>query len=513
MIPRRTTVPGRAPRAPSSLAVLAWLGALLGVAGCAATDEEKHAAPLFTQISTAGGGTSIEALGGAIQLLRPRPDAEPSRRALRPLWIRDRVSDELTLTRFLVPLGRAERTPHLSTQRLLPIYSYASRLEPTGHEWTFFCLPGIYWSQRDDRVLRAWFPFGGVFENFLSFDRVEFFLWPIWMRTERHGRKTQHLLWPVFGVTVGRGEPSWHVWPFYGFTRIEGSWDRRYALWPIFHWHENGLSRPEDLRETKWMVWPLFGRSRRGTYRSTTVLWPFFGYARDPETGFWAWDGPWPLVRLRRGGKDDYRRTRFWPFYSYYKGDQLESEYFLWPLLGRRHEEYPSFEKDREFAFPLWQFERTRRFEDGAETTWRKLWPFFQVDRGEAGDTRRIAVPALNPLWRTREMEDAYAWIWELWVEERGADVRRQRSWLGLWRREVDACEDRRSIVGLWARRDYAENGERVTERSFVFGLLRFRAREGHGLQWLPPAMPGPGWPLERSSEPMGSTSPPVQDR
>jgi hypothetical protein len=180
-------------------------------------------------------------------------------------------------------------------------------------------------------------------------------------------------------------------------------------------------------------------------------------------------------------------------------------------LLGRRHEEYPTFEKDREFAIPLWQLERTRRFEDGAQTSWRKLWPLFQLERSE--DLRRIALPALNTLWRTREIEDAYAWIWEAWVEERGPELRRQRSWLGLWRREVDACEDRRSLAGLWSRRDYAQGGDAVTETSLVFGLLRFREREGHGLQWLPPAMPGPGWPLERSGEPRRPRPADPQDR
>ena len=87
--------------------------------------------------------------------------------------------------------------------------------------------------------------------------------------------------------------------------------------------------------------------------------------------------------------------------------------------------------------------------------------------------------------------------MWELYSTHRVEDIVRERSWLGLYRRERDANEDRRSFVGLWGLRKYWAEGEPVRETSLLFGLVRWR-KAGAGRSFLPPAFPGPGWPLER---------------
>jgi len=485
-------------RAQRPRQLLGLVAGVLLLAACASLEQEKHVAPLFTEVSSAGGGTVVDALGGAI-LTRRDASGRAFVRAVRPFWFEDTPNEKVQLTRFLVPFGNGVETPSQETWRLLPIYHYNRRVLDGKEQRTLIALPGIYWSEREGRILRAWFPFAGVLEVFLSFDRIEFVLWPIWIRTERHGRVTTSFLWPIFSYTKNAGGPSWCVWPLYGRNYRAGMWDRRFFLWPVFHVQHNNLDGGPDQQETKWMVWPLLGRTQRGSYRGTTVLWPFFGYSRDPETGFWAWDGPWPLVRFQRGGKGDYERSRVWPFYGYYRGDGIELHSYLWPFLGTRHEEYRDLEKDSEYLIPLWQYRRTLRRSDGRTTERRKLWPIFWL--ATDGPNRSFAFPALNPLWHTPAIDRAYAWIWELFTENRTPRTRRQRSWLGLWRRELDEYEDRASLAGLWARRKYRRDGERVRETSLLFGLLRWRTGGSDSIQLLPPAMPGPGWPLVRSSE------------
>ena len=482
-------------RRPWGVALVA-LVSLLHLAGCAGLDQEKHVAPLFTEVSAAGGGTVIDALGGAILERRDESDRVVIK-ALRPLWFEDTPQEDIRLVQFLVPFGRGVEVPSQETWRLLPVYYFNNRNLDGKQESTLIALPGVYWAKREDRVLRAWFPFAGVLEVFLSFDRIEFVLWPIWMRTARHGRVTTSFLWPIFGYTKNAGGPSWRVWPLFGRNYKEDRWDRRFFLWPFFHYQKNNLGTPAV--ETRWMVWPFYGRTRRGDYRSTAVLWPFFGWAKNPETGFWAWDGPWPLVRFQRGGIGNYERSRVWPFYGYYRGDGLVVHSYLWPLLGTRDEEYRQVEKHIEFVIPFWQYRRSLNRETSHATDYRKLWPFFWTDR--QGEESSYGFPALNPLWRTPAIDRAYAWIWELFHAARTPQIRRQRSWLGLWRREADSYEDRASLAGVWSQRRYRRDGERVRETSILFGLLRWRTGGADRLQLLPPAMPGPGWPLERSDE------------
>lgn len=475
--------------------------AALGSTGCALFGTERHLAPVFTELSTAGGGTEVEALGGAARVRQVRPEGPVAQWALRPIVIHDIEPSGDFMTRFLTPLGTSESRGAEYTWQLLPVTRYHRRVLESGEtEWQLLTLPGIYWSrQADGRVVRAWFPFAGVMEDFLSFDRLDFFLFPLFVRSEREGRIAYHFLFPVFSYTHGTGGPSWRVWPLYGHSKYAGRYDRHFALWPIWSFEKNRLWASPDRQETQWLLFPLLGRTTRGRYQATSILWPFFGYANDPETGFWSFDGPWPFVRIHRDPVNDVRRTRFWPLYSTYHGDGLDSTWYLFPIVNLRHEVYPQAEKNSVYVIPFWQ--SWKRFDDVAgRSSFQKLWPLYQVERTEE-HSARTAFPALNPLWRTPEIDEMYAWIYELYTRDVNHEQVRERSWLGLYRREKDEHEDRASVVGLWARRRFTRQGEAMTETSLLFGLLRWRWRAAHSLQWMWPAVPGPGWPLERSPE------------
>ena len=56
-------------------------------ASCASYASDRHVAPLFTQLSTAGGGEEIEAVGGAVVLRRDAPGGELSEWGVRPLLV------------------------------------------------------------------------------------------------------------------------------------------------------------------------------------------------------------------------------------------------------------------------------------------------------------------------------------------------------------------------------------------------------------------------------------------
>jgi hypothetical protein len=470
---------------------------------CATGGHERHVAPLFTDLSPAGGGREIEALGGAVRLKFLRAEGGPlTQWALRPLVIHDRLPGGDWQTRFLAPYGTEDRRGQEYVWQLLPITRYSSQEHANGEtEWTLLTLPGIYWSKTTDgRVLRAWFPFGGVMEHFLSFDRFVFVLFPLYLKTERDGRTSYHFLFPIFASATGAGGPSWRLWPVYGNSRWEGRYDRWFLFWPIWTYEHNLLDQPPERQETKWMLFPLVGHTERATYRATSLLWPFFGIASEPATGFKAFDFLFPLVRWMRDPENDIERTRFWPFYSHYHGDGLDSTWFVFPVINVRHELYEKAEKNSRYLIPFWQNWK-RVDEEAGYSSYEKLWPIYMHDRPEE-HTTRFAFPAISPLWRTPEIDDMYAWIWELWTRSVNHTHKRERSWLGLYRRERDEYEDRRSLVGLWASRQYREEGRRIHETSLLFGLLRWRTGGADSLEWLPPAIPGPGWPMTRSTEP-----------
>lgn len=491
------------------------LGLALGAA-CAAPGDDVHLPPLVSDLARAGGGREFEALFGIVSVRRPGPEdvGAPHRDwALRPLVSHVAGPGDRSLTHFLAPLGRHERRPDGTTSWLAPLYWFVSNdpeLAGSRWNWRFLLLPGLLLGQHPDGHTRlGLFPIGGVAEQFLTWDRLTWVLFPLFAKTTKHGGASWHFLWPLFNVgRSGLGGGTFRILPLYGHSIRPDRFVKRTVLWPFVHWSSEGQHLPPQLRTHRWMLWPLVGRLQRGSFRSWTFLWPFFGWSEDDETGYWAWDGPWPFVRVQGGGEDPTAEVRryFWPFWSEYRGDGLESHWCPWPIVNWRHEVYEDGERDGFYVVPFWQsFHRTD--EDGAtRERWRKLWPLWQ-DHLE-GDHRRWAFPALNPFWPTPVMDDHYAWIYELFAVETEGGVRRERSWGNLWHREVDAFEDRAYLLGLWSRRRYGAPGARTSETSLLFGLLRWRRTPDEGIDWLRPAFPGPGWPARRTAAGAGPDEP-----
>jgi hypothetical protein len=481
--------------APALLVMLA--------ASCATLDEDVHLSPLFSNLSKAGGGREIEALAGAVRIGRPTVGSAANEFLFRPIACHYDYAKDESYTHFLVPLGDIREHPGDTVTRFLPLYRFHTDLDDNGMpRWNLIALPGIFWSgDSTGRVARAFFPFGGVIDDFATYDRITFVLFPLFVKAERGGRTSWHFLFPIFEYVSDEdtGQKSGRFWPFFGISR-QGGFDRRFYLWPFFHYQRDRIEHPYP--HTRWMVWPFYGEDWVGTYKAWTVLWPFFGYARDTKSHFWSLEAPWPIVFFQRPGDSTEMAhiTRLWPFYSYYRNDRdgLESTWVVWPFFNRRVEKYPTGTRRAENVIPFWQHWQSWDLEGKRTGSWDKLWPLYQ--RFEDHDKSREAWPALNPLWHNEEFDEHYAWIWEIYTREADGTAVRERSWGGIWRRDSDPDETREYIAGLWSRRKFREGGEIVHETSILFGLLRWRSQPSDRFTWLAPAMPGPGWPARRHS-------------
>jgi hypothetical protein len=488
---------GAARRARPLAQALRSLGALLLSAACAAPGSDVHLAPFFSRFATADQGVEIEAVAG---LYRQRSDARDGRfrsATLGPIASLDRTANGWR-AHYLVPLGYTSIRPDTTSAYLFPVFVWRSNERADGtRAWSLLALPGVLVRSRADTGTEfGWFPFYGHFHDFLTFDEVRWVLFPLFVRAHRGGKVATDILFPVLGWVRGGGERSQHLWPLFGVVNVEGRRRIYYVLWPFFHYQLRNLDTEKP--RTTWMVFPLLGRTTAGDYRATTVLWPFFGWSRGPFEGSWAVDAPWPLVRLQRS--PDVRRTRVWPFYSYLKADGLVARSYLWPIVHVRHEGYPEAVRDSVYVVPFWQSWDREVRATGERSSWRKLFPLFQLERHEGWE--RGSFPTLDPFARNEMVDRHFSWLWKLWEWEQEGALRRERSWGGLWRRERDEGEDRASLAGLWSRRRYEASGRAVRESSLLFGLVRWRVTEDEGFDMLPPAFPGPGWPAERVAPP-----------
>ncbi|TAH34891.1 MAG: hypothetical protein EYC70_13900 [Planctomycetota bacterium] len=463
--------------------------AILG--GCAAPDAEIHLAPIFSR-HTVPGYDHAEAAGG---ILRYGEQAGAVTWALSPFYWRLRRPDDSVDSDFFYPLGRYIHDPARprTFARLFPLFWRDAETRADGVEdrdWSV--LTPFFWggSSSDGKEnYFAFFPVFGTVKNFLTYDEATFVLFPLYLRNRKDERTSNHILWPIVGWTGG-SERGWHVFPFYGRAEVPGKYRRSYVLWPIVHVAHDELDSKEP--QQGWMVLPLGGRIRKGDYRATTVLWPFFGYAARPSTDFVSWQ-VWPILKFERGGTES-RQTirRFLPFYMRFEDEQTEFTVWMWPLFWDRTDHFGDITRESFYAMPVYWRSRTLRA-DGREERRERLWPVARVYEDNQGNERFAALaPGIEPILNSEQLSRNLGFAFEVWAGSSDAvsGVTQRRAFLNLYHTAQAAGHTRWSVPilgGQWTEPDG------TVHTSLLLGLLRFRSGPGGGLE--EPAFPGPGWP------------------
>ncbi len=506
------------------LALALCFGAL---PACAIPPSDVHLAPLYSHHRLAAGGYSHEALGGIFEVRRedhartalgptggfgPGTEGLPAYEvAVRPLF-RTRRQGAATETDVLWPLGHFLTDDEETSSRFFPVFWWKRHPNEDGvEEIDWAVLPPFFLggSGTPENSYFSFFPFYGTLRDFFTYDEIHYVLFPLYGSTRKQpgDRRAWAVLFPITGW--GRGDDGaswWRFWPFYGTSSYEGHYDRTFVLWPFWHTEENQLNSANPSRER--LLWPLYGQIDQGALHARSVLWPFFGWEWNVETGYSAWDGPWPLVRfVRNGSGRPYEHTRVLPLYSSYRGTEIDSTVYLWPIIWLRDETSADSEKSSIYVVPFFVRSRAlhRRFDPvtASATEHRAstdlIWPLYQGTLEPDGHGRDEVLWPL-PYPKLHGFRENWFPFFSLFSREVAPDgAVSTRFFLDLFRSEVNDRETRWSVPILGGRRSTSDG--RV-EWSLLLGLLRWES-SADGTRLLLPAIPGPGFaplaPVEES--------------
>ncbi len=271
----------------------------------------------------------------------------------------------------------------------------------------------------------AVFPLGGRIRNFMLFNDVSFFLFPLYANTQTAGVETETYLWPFYLTRKGDGLEQLRLWPFYGTrTKTDDHMTRksRFLMWPI--WSEDELSG--QVSGSGYLLFPFYGyscyeRQRRGTIVNRTILPPFFqfGYGDDGYRKVYA---PWPFYRAY--DSDDDHERHYWPFYGKVDREDFERRYYAWPLFFSTELESDGYRNRTLHAPTLLYFHRESESmtvdEAGDEvvssrSSYSRLWPLFSYrDTPQGGVTVRF--PELSLWSNSVQVERNWAPLWSLYT-------------------------------------------------------------------------------------------------
>ncbi len=446
---------------------------LLGTASCALVPSELNLSPLYRhRLAEDGRVLELDVLWPIVHFEETPAGGSDFR--LRPLY--RRVSEgPLEEHQFLWPFGRVRTDGEENSSRLFPLWYYLRRKnqhEQFETDWYAF-FPLVWGGSRADGQENYFsvLPFWVNQRDWLTYDRFQAVLFPLFVRTEKEGEVGYKVVWPLVGWGGGTTEGSprwWHVLPFFGRHVHPGKFARFALFWPFLQWSVEQQDGADPLHT--FLFWPFYGRqwSESGRVRSWTVLWPFFR-GTSIEGRSESLDLFWPIYHhdYDRDARDPIQRWSLWPFVARTDTDDQHAWSFLWPLIWIRRYDDPEGTQTQEWVLPFWWHTHRDRREGGEDDFW-KLWPF--AHRGKrANGTRDLQL--LSP-WPYESgsalgVDEHFGWIWTLYREQTlAADDHSTRTALDLFTTRTRGDRTQTSVPFLFS---YESNRD-----SSVLNLLQF---------------------------------------
>lgn len=488
----------------------AW-SMIAGFAVCAALGPRAVAQPLVEReknvwpvvVRHAGTPGRPEWWTGAGPFLFKKPDPEGGDvSGFRPFWVQTHnAQGEFRSGFFLYPLfsySVDENTYKWSLFELIRRWDRRAgaparqSVFEQGGEFEIF----PFWFSREtgdpEMSYRALFPIAGTIKNKLTFERLSWVLFPLYVQNEKRGAVTTSTPWPIIRVTRGAAH-GWGVWPLFNYVERPGVSRAEYYLWPLGY-NVTRFPSPDDppgtpLRRDVGAL-PFWARSTGPGYINEDFAWPFFGYSdrtqpiRYHETRYF-----WPFLVQGRG--DNRMINRWGPFYTHSIIKGTDKTWYAWPILRHAQWTEKDVTRDRtQFLYFLYWTE-TQRATARANLPAARLthvWPLISNwDNGAGRRQWQVFSPFEVFFPGNEKVRNAWSPLVALARHEQYApgDTRTSLLWNAItW--ENRAVEERREFhVGpLFSVVERPEE-KRVALANGLFGFKRAAAGSRWRMYWL----------------------------
>lgn len=335
--------------------------------------------------------------------------------AIRPFYMS--FSDKTYAFQFrsyLSPIYYKEETNYWYTWSSLFFFSGTGFKHEEGDEDEDILLTPLFlWgkgeSQRENYY--SVFPLYGKIRNKLSYQELNYVLFPIYSEWKYKTYKAKSIVWPLVMWGGSETRDDIRIFPFYSKKEHEGKYRRFSILWPFFQWGEERLDKKEPT--SYHIFFPFYNRkdSADGNMRSRAFLWfplinSLFSYGYDRKTGQTNYTALFILFQYTTSIKKDTEKLVFFPFYGYSYFANKEAE-FITPFYIRLSQNTSHLKATSHFLLPFYSHMKNEYVQTGREDYYWKLWPLFRYHKDAEGNFGWNTL-AIIPV-RFEVMED----VWE----------------------------------------------------------------------------------------------------
>ena len=275
---------------------------------------------------------------------------------------------------FLYPFSVEHKTSY-DAQWIAFFGLFSHHYSRQAHKKGNIQLAPFYFSQYGydaDSNYAAIFPLGGTVKNFLGKNRVDWFLWPLWVRTQNNGFTNYWFPWPFLNYVKGQDHHGFAIWPLGGHYYKNATYDNRYFLWPFIYNYRQQL-RADEYHVKKGFL-PFFAYERSPRVKDLSCVWPIWGDRYEIEPRYEEHRLFWPL--WIRGDGENITIRRWAPFYTYRKEKNYKKQWWLWPLVKRtiRQEKSRMVRQEQFLYFVIWN---QRQQVGNFRAQKSHFWPLF----------------------------------------------------------------------------------------------------------------------------------------
>lgn len=394
--------------------------------------------------------------------------------AFRPLYSREHDFAERKLVQdVLWPVWFGKTWDDSANQwRFLVAVSWRDDDVNDPHARYSFQVVPFYFQGRNDAGQPYWalFPLGGTIRDFLFYDEVSFWLFPLFGRTRVGDLPGWFCLWPVIVRNHNAKVDRFRVFPFYGYSRRGDDFEKYFVLWPIWNYARYGYSGASG---TGYMLFPFFGHVALEDQTSWMFLMPFFRFSRGEKLN--QTYAPWPFVQVSHGMAE---QTYFWPLWGRKTSPGRTYEFIVWPVCMRTRQFSKHNDRERRWVLPFVYFtdEDQKLPAPGIKRHGRKIWPLFTWQ--EENNHSLLRAPTLFPFRDRVHIDRNYAPFWTLYQRETTPEAMEQEALWGVFRHRRDADGNRRCGLFPLARYDVRPS-ENTLEWSLLWGAVGYRRAAG----------------------------------
>jgi len=325
----------------------------------------------------------------------------------------------------------------LKTTVLFPIFFYGRYSDGKGY---LIILPFIFYAKNSPvfvpiylpskQNFEAFFPLYGNFKKFLGKDSLKFFLFPLFVHSEKKEMKCTSIIWPIFGLFYGEKISGFRLFPLFGFAKKINEEDKietsAYFIWPLGHHKRYPASIKKstppisldmffpffiNFKKGNTIIeyyFPFWGRKKSSNQSTTSYLFPFLMVTKNTKDKFSQYRFFGILFNRKTG--ETKKETQLFPFYGVKKRTNYKRNYVLWPFYTSAEDKMKNVNYKRKYLFPFY-ISQKKEFNDGSIEKKSCLFPFFGKKKLRDGNI-------------------SFQTLWLFWyTEDKGID----RNWAPLW--------------------------------------------------------------------------------